>query len=127
MTETKQKRKPRKSRDEFKQQLVDLYHSGRRRCDICREYDIAHSLFDKWVKQAETSGSFHEKDNRPPEQEEVLRLRKENQQLKMDADLKELKLKLWDYVNWYNHHRIHSALGYQTPVQYRENNLKKVV
>jgi transposase InsO family protein len=43
------------------------------------------------------------------------------------ADLKELKLKLWDYVNWYNHHRIHSALGYQTPVQYRENNLKKVV
>lgn len=43
------------------------------------------------------------------------------------TDLKELKLKLWDYVNWYNHHRIHSSLGYQTPVQYRENNLKKVV
>ena len=43
------------------------------------------------------------------------------------ADLKELKLKLWDYVNWYNHHRIHSSLGYQTPVQYRQNNLKKVV
>ena len=43
------------------------------------------------------------------------------------ADRKELKLKLWDYVNWYNHHRIHSFLGYQTPVQYRKNNLKKVV
>ncbi len=43
------------------------------------------------------------------------------------ADLKELKLKLWDYVNWYNNHRIHSSLGYQTPVQYRENNLKKIV
>ena len=41
--------------------------------------------------------------------------------------LEELKLKLWDYVNWYNHHRIHSSLGYETPVQYRENNLKKVV
>ncbi len=40
---------------------------------------------------------------------------------------KELKLKLWDYVHWYNHHRIHSSLGYQTPVQYRQNNLKKVV
>lgn len=43
------------------------------------------------------------------------------------ADLKELKLKLWDYVHWYNHHRIHSSLGYLTPVQYRENTLKKIV
>lgn len=43
------------------------------------------------------------------------------------VDLSELKQKLWDYVHWYNHHRIHSSLGYQTPVQYRENNLKKVV
>ncbi len=42
------------------------------------------------------------------------------------ADRKELKLKLWYYVNWYNHHRIHSSLGYQTPVQYRKNNLKKL-
>lgn len=43
------------------------------------------------------------------------------------GSLEELKLKLWDYVHWYNHHRIHSSLGYQTPIQYRENNLKKVV
>lgn len=43
------------------------------------------------------------------------------------ADLEELKLKLWDYIHWYNHHRIHSSLGYLTPVQYRENTLKKVV
>lgn len=41
--------------------------------------------------------------------------------------LKELKLKLWDYVNWHNHHRIHSSLGYQSPVQYQENAFKKVV
>lgn len=40
-------------------------------------------------------------------------------------DQKELKLKLWDYINGYNHHRIHSSLGYQTTVQYRKNNLKK--
>ena len=69
MTEPKQRRKPRKYTDEFKQQLVELYCSGKRRCDICREYDIATSLFDKWVKQASNSGSFHEKDNRTPEQE----------------------------------------------------------
>lgn len=38
MTEPKQRRKPRKYTDEFKQQLVELYRSGKRRCDICREH-----------------------------------------------------------------------------------------
>ena len=33
MTEQKQRRKPRKYTDEFKQQLVELYRSGKRRCD----------------------------------------------------------------------------------------------
>ena len=87
MTEQKQKRKPRKYTDEFKKQLVDLYHSGKRRCDICREYDISTSVFDKWVKQSENSGSFHEKYNRTTEQEELIKLRKENQQLKMENDI----------------------------------------
>lgn len=87
MTEKRQRRKPRKYTDAFKQQLVDLYHAGKRRCDICREYDISTSLFDKWVKQADNSGSFLEKDNRTPEQEELIKLRKENQQLKMENDI----------------------------------------
>ena len=87
MTEQKQRRKPRKYTDEFKKQLVDLYHSGKRRCDICREYDISTSVFDKWVKQSDNSGSFHEKDNRTPEQAELIKLRKENQQLKREHDI----------------------------------------
>lgn len=87
MTEQKHRRKPRSYTDEFKKQLVDLYHSGKRKCDICREYDIANSLFDKWLKQAENSGSFHEKDNRTPEQEKLIRLRKENRQLLMENDI----------------------------------------
>ncbi len=41
--------------------------------------------------------------------------------------LDELKYWLSDYVNWYNNHRIHSSLGYSTPVEYRINTLKKVV
>ena len=32
-----------------------------------------------------------------------------------------------DYINWYNNHRIHSSLGYFSPVEYRQNTLKKVV
>lgn len=66
MTEQNQRRKPRSYTDEFKKQLMVLYHFGKSKCDICREYHLANSLFDKWLKQDENSGSFHEKDNRTP-------------------------------------------------------------
>lgn len=41
--------------------------------------------------------------------------------------LNDLSYRLADYVNWFNHHRIHSSLGYLTPFQYKHDNLKKVV
>ncbi len=87
MSQKKQPRPRRTYTTEFKQQIVDLYHSGKRKCDIIREYDIANSLLDKWISQAENSGSFKEKDNRSPEQEELLKLRKENQRLLMENDI----------------------------------------
>jgi transposase len=87
MPEKKQARPRRTYTSEFKQQLVDLHRSGKRKCDLIREYDISGSLLDKWIFQSENSGSFHEKDNRTPEQEELLRLRKENQRLLMENDI----------------------------------------
>ncbi len=87
MSEKKQPRQRRTFTSEFKQQLVDLYRSGKRRCDIVREYDIASSLLDKWIAQADNSGSFKEKDNRTPEEQELIELRKQNQQLKMENDI----------------------------------------
>lgn len=87
MSERKQPRPRRTYTQEFKQQLVDLYRSGKRKCDIVREYDIAKSLLDKWIAQADNSGSFKEKDNRTPEQQELIELRKQNQQLKMENDI----------------------------------------
>ncbi len=41
--------------------------------------------------------------------------------------LHHLKVELYDYVNWFNKHRIHGTLGYLTPVQYRQEALKKAV
>lgn len=38
-----------------------------------------------------------------------------------------LKIELSDYVNWFNNHRIHSSLGYSTPVEFRRNTLKNIV
>ena len=41
--------------------------------------------------------------------------------------LDELKLELFDYVNWYNNIRLHSSLGYLPPSVYKFLHLKKVV
>lgn len=87
MSEKKQHRARRTYTPEFKQQLVDLYRSGKRKCDIVGEYDIVNSLLDQWIAQADNSGSFKEKENRSPEQQELIELRKRNQQLKMENDI----------------------------------------
>lgn len=42
------------------------------------------------MKQNQTSGSFKEKDNRTPEEAELIKLRKENQRLLMENDILKL-------------------------------------
>lgn len=68
MPESKNRKQRRTFTEEFKRQIVLLYQNGKRKCDIINEYVIAPSLLDKWIKQAETTGSFKEKDNLTPEQ-----------------------------------------------------------
>lgn len=41
--------------------------------------------------------------------------------------LDQLKLELFDHVNWYNNKILHSSLGYLSPVTYKILHLKKVV
>lgn len=72
---------------EFKAQMVKLYENGKSRKDIIREYDLTPSALDKWIKQSKTSGSFKEKDNRSPEENELIQLRKENKRLLMENDI----------------------------------------
>lgn len=81
------KRKRRSFSKEFKDQIVKLHNSGKPRNEIIKEYELTPSVFDKWVRQQKTSGSFEEKDNRTPEQEELIKLRKENKQLAMENDI----------------------------------------
>ena len=73
--------------EEQKKQLVELFNHGKPRSEIVREYDLTGSAFDKWVKRINATGSSHDKDNRTPEDQELLRLRKENQQLRMENDV----------------------------------------
>lgn len=78
-------RKPRRSfTTEFKAQIVALYENGKSRKDIIiADYELTQSTFDKWVKQHNQSGSFREKDNRTTQEQELLNLKKKNQQLMM--------------------------------------------
>ena len=82
-----EKRTRRTYTEEQKQQLVSLYNQGKPRSEIIREYDLTGSALDRWVKRINATGSSHEKDNRTPEEQELVRLRKENQRLKMENDV----------------------------------------
>lgn len=67
--------------------MVQLYENGKSRAVIVAEYDLTPSALDRWIKQAQTSGSFKEKDNRSTEENELIDLRKELQRLKMENDI----------------------------------------
>ena len=67
--------------------MVALYENGKSRQDIVREYELTPSSLDRWIKQFQQSGSFKEKDNRSPEEQELINLRKRNKQLEMEVDI----------------------------------------
>jgi len=67
--------------------MVQLYENGKSRAAIVEEYDLTGSALDRWIKQANKTGSFTEKDNRSAEENELIALRKENQRLKMENDI----------------------------------------
>ena len=81
------KRTRRKFTDEFKIQIVKLYQGGRSAGDLARDYDLNQQLVYRWLKQQTTSGSFKAADNRSDDENELIKLRKENQQLKMENDI----------------------------------------
>lgn len=73
--------------EEFKKQIVALKMNGKSTAEIAKEYGIAKSTIVKWVNDYSKSGSFKAKDNRSDEENELLRLRKENKQLQMENDI----------------------------------------
>ena len=73
--------------DEFKKQIVTLANNGKKVSDIIDEYGIASSTVHKWKKDFNNSGSFKAKDNKTDQEKKLIKLRKENQQLKMENDI----------------------------------------
>ncbi len=73
--------------EDLKKQIVALRQNGKPAAQIAREYQLAKSTVVKWVNDYSNSGSFKAKDNRIEEDNELLRLRKENKQLVMENDI----------------------------------------
>lgn len=67
--------------------MVQLYENGKPRAAIVEEYDLTASALDRWIKQSQVTGSFKEKDNRSPEENELIAMRKELQRLRMENDI----------------------------------------
>jgi len=85
------KRRRRKYSAEFKAEAVKLVLSGRRSiAAIARELDVTRTGLRQWVLDAETGQSPpavpKPKEKALSESEEVARLRRENQQLRMERD-----------------------------------------
>ena len=57
--------------------------------EIEREYDICHSTLHRWVRGIRNSGSTRAVDNRTPERNELIELRRRNRQLEMEVDVSE--------------------------------------
>ena len=78
---------PRHYEESFKRQIVQLYESGKPSREIRAEYDIARSTPRRWVQGIRDSGSTRAADNRTPEQNELIELRRRNRQLEMEVDV----------------------------------------
>ena len=79
--------KTRNYTDEFKRQIVNHVKSGKSSSSVAKEYGVAKSSVTKWVRDYNKSGSFRAKDNRTPEENELIELRKRVKELEMEADI----------------------------------------
>ena len=73
--------------DEFREQIAKLAASGKPVSQIVKEYGIAKATIMGWMSKYKNSGSFRDADNRSDDEAELIQLRKENKQLKMEVDI----------------------------------------
>ena len=80
------RRHRRKFTDEFKSETVKLIReSGRSVGSVAKELDLTETAVRNWVKKAEATGSADLLS--PDERAELRRLRKENQELRMEKEI----------------------------------------
>ncbi len=64
-----------------------LYKNGKSVINLGKEYNLPKPTIYSWVKNYNNSGSFKAKDNQSNEENELIYLRKELKQLRMENDI----------------------------------------
>ena len=82
-------RKRRRFTKEFKAETVALVRQGTRSVgEIARDLDLVESALRRWVQQAEVDdGRGHNGAPTTQEKEELVRLRRENRELRMEREI----------------------------------------
>ena len=80
---------PRHCEESFKRRIVGLYENGRPAREVRDEYDISRSTLQRWVQGIRDSGSTKAADDRTPERNEPVELRRRNGQLEMEVGVSE--------------------------------------
>ena len=75
---------------EFRRQMVDLVRAGRDPDELAREFEPTGQSIRSWVAKASQNDGRHEAGGAGlagPEREELVRLRRENKQLRLERDI----------------------------------------
>jgi transposase len=72
---------------EFRRQMVELVLAGRAYAELAREFGPTDWTIRKWVKQAEREVKRGDAGLSTNEREELLRLRRDNRQLKLEREI----------------------------------------
>ena len=77
---------------EFRRQMVELVRAGRDPTDLAREFEPSAQAIRNWVAQADRAEGRREKPAAAAgvtadEREELVRLRRENKQLRLERDI----------------------------------------
>ncbi len=134
-------KKRRQFTKEYKIEAVRLViEEGRRISEVARELGIAEALLGSWKKKHEEGKAepLPGKGRLSPEDDELRRLRRENERLRMERDIslkvelihgklyttrQEAKTAIFDYIEvFYNRERRHSYLGYLSPIDFEKQN-----
>lgn len=72
---------------EFRRQMIDLVRSGRTPEELSREFEPSAQAIWNWVRQAHRDSGQREDGLPSAERDELIRLRRENRQLRQERDI----------------------------------------